>query len=67
MTFTGMRVKWLVILADRFGPEILIMLEIKGQVKLTRKLLRYVLSRLNEISVDRGNLCLVSQSLPPTT
>ena len=27
-----MHVKWLVILADRFGSEILTMLEIKGQV-----------------------------------
>ena len=33
MTFTTeMHVKWSVILADRFGPEILTMLEIKGQV-----------------------------------
>ena len=30
--FTEMHVKWSVILADRFGPEILTMLEIKGQV-----------------------------------
>ena len=27
-----MHVKWLVILTDRFGPEILTMLEMKGQV-----------------------------------
>ena len=32
MTFTKMHVKWSVILADRFGPEILTLLEIKGQV-----------------------------------
>ena len=32
MTFAEMHVKWSVILADRLGPEILIMLEIKGQV-----------------------------------
>ena len=34
MTFTEMHVKsrWSVILADRLGPEILTMLEIKGQV-----------------------------------
>ena len=32
MTFTGMHVKWSVILADRFGPEILTMWEVKGQV-----------------------------------
>ena len=31
MTFTEMHVKWSVILADRFGPEILTVLEIKGQ------------------------------------
>ena len=32
MTFAEMHVKWLVILADQLGPEILTMLEIKGQV-----------------------------------
>ena len=32
MTFTEMHVKWSVILADRFGPEILTMLEIEGHV-----------------------------------
>ena len=34
MTFAEMHVKWSVILiiTDRFGPEILIMLDIKGQV-----------------------------------
>ena len=32
MTFAEMHVKWSLILADRLGPEILIMLEIKGQV-----------------------------------
>ena len=32
MTFAEMYVKWSVILTDRFGPEILTMLEIKGQV-----------------------------------
>ena len=32
MTFAEMHVKWSVILADRLGPEILTMLEIKGQV-----------------------------------
>ena len=32
MTFTERHVKWLVILADRLGPEILTVLEIKGQV-----------------------------------
>ena len=32
MTFAEMHVKWSVILADRLGPGILTMLEIKGQV-----------------------------------
>ena len=32
MTFAEMHVKWSVILTDRFDPENLIMLEIKGQV-----------------------------------
>ena len=32
MTFTEMHEKWSMILADRLGPEILTMLEIKGQV-----------------------------------
>ena len=32
MTFAEMHVKWSVVLADRLGPEILTMLEIKGQV-----------------------------------
>ena len=30
--FEEMHVKWSVVLMDRFGPEILTMLEIKGQV-----------------------------------
>ena len=32
ITFTEMHVKWSVTLADRLGPEILTVLEIKGQV-----------------------------------
>ena len=32
MTIMEMHIKRLVILADRFGPEILTMLEMKGQV-----------------------------------
>ena len=32
MASAEMHVKWSVILTDRFGPEILTMLEIKGQV-----------------------------------
>ena len=81
MTFAEMHVKWSVLLTDRFGPEILTMLEIKGQVLhrlrlhlkvpgllsdlnalLTEKLPMF-LSRLNEISGGKGNICLVSRSL----
>ena len=32
MTFEEMQVKWSVTLADRLGPEMLTVLEIKGQV-----------------------------------
>ena len=32
MTFAEMHVQWSVFLTDRFGPEILTMLEIKGKV-----------------------------------
>ena len=32
MTFTEMHVKWSVILAGQLGPEILSILEMKGQV-----------------------------------
>ena len=79
MTFTEVHVKWLVILADRLGPEIL--LEIKGQVlrlvrlyfkvpgclsdlnALLTRKLPMFLLRLNDISGGRGNICLVSGSL----
>ena len=73
--------KWSVTLTDRLGPEILTVLEIKGQVLLrvrlhvkvpgrlldlnvllTKKLPRF-LSRLNEMSGVRENMCLVSGSL----
>ena len=77
-----MRVKWSVTSADRLGPEILTMLEIKGQVLhrrvrlylkvpgwlsdlhalLTRKLPIF-LSRLNEMSGGRENMCLDVGSL----
>ena len=81
MTFTELHVKRSAILADRLGPGILTMLEIKGQVLhgvrlhltvpgwlsdlnalLTRKL-TMLLSRLNEVSSGKGNMCLVSGSL----
>ena len=80
MTFVVMRVKWSVTFTDRLGPEILTVLERKGQVLhrvrlhvkvpgwslnlnalLTKKLL--FLSRLNEMSGGRENMCLVSGSL----
>ena len=81
MTFEQMQVKWSVTLTDRLGPEILTLLEIKGQVLhrvrflvkvpgwllnlnalLTKKLPKF-LSRLNEMSGGRENMCLVSGSL----
>ena len=80
MTLVEMHVKWSVTLTDRLGPEILTVLEIKGQVLhrvrlhvkvpawllnlnalLTKKLPRF-LSRLNEVSGGRENICLVSGS-----
>ena len=73
--------KWSVTLTDRLGPEILTVLEIKGQVlhcvrlhvkvpgwslslnALLTKKLRKFLSRLNEMSGGRENMCFVSGSL----
>ena len=53
MTFAEMHVKWSVILTDRFGPEILIMLEIKGQalhrVRVHLKVTPGLLSDLNAL------------------
>ena len=68
--------KWSVTLMDRLGPEMLTVLEIKGQglhVKvpglllnlnalLTKKLPKF-LSRLNEMSSGKENMSLVSGSL----
>ena len=81
MTFVEMQVKWSVTLTDRLSPEILTVLEIKGQLLhrvrlrvkvpgwllnlnalLTKKLPKF-LSRLNEMSGRRQNMCLVSGSL----
>ena len=81
MTSVEMQVKWSVTLTDRLGPEILTVLEIKGQVLhrvrlhvkvpgwllnlntlLTKKLPKF-LSRLNEMSGGRENMCSVSGSL----
>ena len=81
MTLVEMQVKWSVTLADRLGPEILTVLEIKGQVLhrvrlhvkvpgwllslnalLTKKFPKF-LSRLNETSGGRENMCVVSGSL----
>ena len=80
-TFVEMHLKWSVTLTDRLGPEILTVLEIKGQVLhrvrlhvkapswlsnlnvlLTKKMPKF-LSRLNEMSGDKENMCLVSRSL----
>ena len=77
MTIVEMEVKWSVSLMDRLGPEILTVLQIKGQVLhrvllhvkvpgwmlnlnafLTKKLRKF-LSRLNEMSGGRENMCLV--------
>ena len=77
MTLVEMQVKWSVTLTDRLGPEIVTVLEIKGQVLhrvrlhvkfpgwllnsnalLTKKLPKF-LSRLNEMSGGRENMCLV--------
>ena len=79
MTLAEAQVKWSVILADRLGPEILTVLEIKGQVLHRMRLhlkvpgwlsdLNALLTRklpmlrFNEISGGRGNMCLVSGSL----
>ena len=73
--------KWSLTLTDRLGPEMLTVLEIKGQVLhrvrlhvkipglllnlnalLTKKLPKF-LSRLNEMSGGKENMCLVSGSL----
>ena len=81
MTFVDMQVRWSVTLKDRLDPEILTVLEIKGQVLhrvrlhvkvpgwllnlnalLTKKWPKF-LSRLNEMSGGRENICLVSGSL----
>ena len=80
MTLVEMHVKWTVTLTDRLGPEILTVLEIRGQVlhrvRLyvkapgwllnlnaleTKKSPRF-LSRLNEMSGGRENMCSVSGS-----
>ena len=70
--------KWSVTLTDRLGPEILTVLEIKGQVlhrvrlhvkvpcwllNLNAPLTKKFLSRLNEMSGGGENMCLVSGSL----
>ena len=76
MTLVDMQVKWSVTLTDRLGPEILTVLEIKGQVlhrvRLHVKVPGWLLNlnalltkklRLNEMSCGRENMCLVSESL----
>ena len=77
MTLVEMHVKWSVILTDRLGPEILTVLEIKGQVlhrvRLHVKvpgwllnlnaLLTKKLPRFLSMSGGIENMCLVSGSL----
>ena len=78
MTFVEMEVKWSVTLMDRLGPDILTVLEIKGQVfhrvhlhvkvpgwmlNLNALLTEKFLSRLSEMNGGRENMCLVSGSL----
>ena len=46
MTFVDMQVKWSVTLTDRLGPEILTVLEIKGQVSFASCAFAYEGSRL---------------------
>ena len=48
MTFVDMQVKWSVTLTDRFGPEILAVLEIKGQVLHRVRLHVKVLSKVKK-------------------
>ena len=76
-----MHVKWSVTLADQLDPEILTVVEKKGQVLhrvrlylkgpgwlsdlnalLTRKFPKFS-SRLNEMRLSTGNMCLVSELL----
>lgn len=49
MTFAEMHVKWSLILADRLGPEILTMLEIKGQVLYCVRVLMKLLGWLSDL------------------
>ena len=62
MTFVEMQVKWSVTLTDRLGPEILTVLAygwlLNLNALLTKKLPKF-LSRLNEMSGGRENMCLV--------
>ena len=73
MTFTEMHVKWSVTLVDRLGPErhrfcivcvygFLVTWLSDLNALLTKKLPKF-LSRLNEMSGGRENMCLVSGSL----
>ena len=70
--------KWSVTLTDRLSPEMLTVLEIRGQVlhhvrlhvkvpglslNLNALLTKKFLSRLNEMSGGKENMCLVSGSL----
>ena len=60
MTFVDMQVKWSVTLTDRLGPEILTVLEIKGQV-LHRVRLHVVDERTNP--AEKNLTYLLTQSI----
>ena len=55
MTLTEMNVKWSVILASRFGPEILTMLQMKGQVLHLVRAYLNVLLTLSATYYDTSN------------
>ena len=56
MAFAEMHVKWSVILTDRFGPEILTMLEIKGQVLNRARVHMKVPGWLSDLKIELGTL-----------
>ena len=67
MTFVEMQVKWLVTLTDRLGPEILTVLEIKGQVlhrvRLHVKVPGWLLN-LNALLTKKYLNALLTKKLP---
>ena len=59
MTFAEMHVKWSVILADRLGPEILTMLEIKGQVLHLVRVHLKVQGNVTTVYTNVGRVALI--------